>query len=88
MSARKPIAVTSGQLRDPVLDRIISHVERVGAHGVPIIARSAAAAFIVDTLAVGIAGSAAPWSGEILDMLTGIDGAGESTCSAAASACH
>ena len=79
MSARKPIAVSSGQLEDPVLDRIISHVERVGAHGVPTVARSAAAAFIADTFAVGIAGSAAPWRGEILDMLTGIDGAGEST---------
>jgi 2-methylcitrate dehydratase PrpD len=36
-------------------------------------------AFIADTLAVGIAGSAAPWRGEILDMLTSIGGAGEGT---------
>lgn len=36
-------------------------------------------AFIADTFAVGIAGLAAPWRGEILDMLIGIGGAGEST---------
>src|SRR5215831_12423723 len=79
MSARKPVAVSLDQFQDPVLDRIISHVERVGAHGVPTVARSAARAFIADTFAVGIGGSAAPWRGEILDMLTGIGGAGEST---------
>src|SRR5215469_9845820 len=77
MPARKP--VSSYQLQDPVVDRIISHIERIGAHGVPAAARSAATAFIADTLAVGIAGSAAPWRGEILDMLIGVGGAAEST---------
>lgn len=62
--------------QDPIVSRIISHVERVAAHGVPAAARAAAMAFIADTLAVGIAGSAAPWRGEILDMLTNIGGAG------------
>ncbi|MGC1890328.1 MAG: hypothetical protein WA709_30305 [Stellaceae bacterium] len=45
-------------------------LERVGAHGVLAAARSAAMAFIADTFAVGIAGLAAPWRGDILD--TGI----------------
>jgi aconitate decarboxylase len=66
-------------LQDPVVDRIISHVERVGAHGVPARARSAAIAFIADTFAVGIASRAAPWREEILDMLSSIGGGGEST---------
>lgn len=79
MPARKPIAGSLRQLQDPVVDKIISHVERVGAHGVPAVARSAAARFIADTFAVGIAGAAAAWRGEILVMLTGISGAGEST---------
>jgi hypothetical protein len=36
-------------------------------------------AFIADTFAVGIAGSAAPWRGEIFDLLFGAGGAAEST---------
>jgi len=71
--------VSSCQLQDRVVDRIISHIERVGAHGVPAAARSAAMAFIADTFAVGIAGSVAPWRGEILDMLTDVGGADESS---------
>src|SRR5206468_3726536 len=51
----------------------------VGAHGVPAAARSAVMAFIADTFAVGIAGLAAPWRGEILDLLFGAGGAAEST---------
>ena len=35
-------------------------------------------AFIADTLGVGIAGVAAPWRREILDMLTSIGGTRES----------
>src|SRR5215469_8764268 len=66
-------------MQDPVIVRIASHVERVGMHGVPAAARFAAISFIADTLAVGIAGLAAPWRREILDMLTGIGGADEST---------
>ena len=66
-------------MQDPVIVRIASHVERVGMHGVPAAARLAAISFIADTLAVGIAGLAAPWRREILDMLTGIGGADEST---------
>jgi aconitate decarboxylase len=55
------------------------HVERVGAHGVPAAARSAAMAFIADGFAVGIAGLTAPWRGEILDLLMGVGGVAEST---------
>ena len=66
-------------MKDSVVDRIILHVERVGAHGVPAAARSAVMAFIADTFAVGIAGLAAPWRGEILDLLFGAGGAAEST---------
>jgi aconitate decarboxylase len=66
-------------MKDSVVDRIILHVERVGAHGVPAAARSAVVAFIADTFAVGIAGLAAPWRGEILDLLFGAGGAAEST---------
>jgi hypothetical protein len=35
--------------------------------------------FIADTLAVGIAGLAALWRREVLDMLAGIGGPGKST---------
>jgi aconitate decarboxylase len=66
-------------MQDSVVDRIILHVERVGAHGVPAAARSAVMAFIADTFAVGIAGLAAPWRGEILDLLFGAGSAAEST---------
>jgi aconitate decarboxylase len=66
-------------LQDPVVHRIAAHVERVRAHGVPAAARSAAIAFIADTLAVGIAALRAPWREELLDMLTGIGSAAEST---------
>jgi aconitate decarboxylase len=66
-------------MQDPVVDKIIAHVERVAEHGVPEAARSAAKTFIADTLAVGIAGSQTPWRGEILDMLAGIGGAQEAT---------
>ena len=66
-------------MQDSVVDRIILHVERVGAHGVPAAARSAAMAFIADGFAVGIAGLAAPWRGEILDVLIGVGGVAEST---------
>src|SRR5215469_12467720 len=65
-------------MQDPVIVRIASHVERVGMHGVPTAVRSAAIAFIADTLAIGIAGLAAPWRREILDMVTEIGGPGES----------
>ena len=66
-------------MQDPVVSKIASHVERVGAHGVPAAARSAAITFIADTLAVGIAGLSAPWRREILDMLSSIGGPDEST---------
>jgi aconitate decarboxylase len=66
-------------VEDPVISRIAAHVERVAEHDVPTAVRSAAMTFIADTLAVGIAGLAAPWRREILDMLTGIGGTGESS---------
>ena len=64
MPARKPIAASSRQLQDPVVDRIPSYVERVGADGVSDVACLAATAFIADTFAVEIAGLAAPGLGE------------------------
>jgi aconitate decarboxylase len=71
--------VSSCPLQDSVVDKIILHVDRVGAHGVPAAARSAATDFIADTFAVGIAGSAAPWRNEILDLLISAGGTPEST---------
>ncbi len=66
-------------LQDPVVEKIVAHVERVAEHGVPEAVRAAAKAFIADTLGVGIAGCQARWRGEILDMLAGIGGAPEAT---------
>ncbi len=66
-------------MRDPVVDKIVAHVERVGEHGVPEAARVAAKTFIADTLAVGIAGCKTPWRGEILDTLAGVGGPEEAT---------
>ena len=64
-------------MQDPVVDKIVAHVERVGQHGVPHAARAAAKAFIADTLAVGVAGTSTPWRAEVLDMLADSGGAGE-----------
>ena len=66
-------------MRDPVVDAIVAHVERVGAHGVPAPAVAAAKALITDTLGVGVAGVRTPWRGEILDMLGSFGGTGEAT---------
>ena len=66
-------------MQDPVVSRIDSHIEWVGAHGVTAAVRTAAITFIADTLAVGIAGLSAPWRREILDMLSSVGGPGEST---------
>jgi len=66
-------------MRDPIVDKIVAHVERVGEHGVPSAAGAAARAFIADTLAVGVAGISAPWRGEVFDMLAAIGGKGEAT---------
>ena len=64
-------------MQDPVVDKIVAHVERVGQKGVPHAARAAAKAFIADTLAVGVAGTSTPWRAEVLDMLADSGGAGE-----------
>jgi 2-methylcitrate dehydratase PrpD len=66
-------------MQDPVVDRIVAHVEWVTEHGVPDTARAATKTFIADTLAVGVAGSQTPWRAEVLDMLAGIGGAPEAT---------
>ena len=66
-------------MEDPVVDQIVAHVERVGAHGVPNAAAESAKAVIADTLAVGIAGLATPERGKILDMLFALSGVGEAT---------
>ncbi|MBV9815738.1 MAG: MmgE/PrpD family protein [Alphaproteobacteria bacterium] len=65
--------------QDPVVDKIVGHVERVAEHGVPDTARAAAKNFIADTLAVGVAGRRTPWRGEILDMLSAMAGVPEAT---------
>jgi aconitate decarboxylase len=66
-------------LQDPVVDKVVAHIDRVAEHGVPEAVRSAAKTFMADTLAVGIAGSRTPWRGEILDTLAGVGGAEEAT---------
>ncbi len=66
-------------MKDPVVDQIVAHVERVEAHGVPGAAAESAKAAIADTLAVGIAGLATPERGKILDMLLALGGIAEAT---------
>jgi aconitate decarboxylase len=67
----------SPDLHDPVVDKILAHVERIGEHGAPEAARAAAKAFIADTLAVAVAGAGALWRCEILDMLAASGGTSE-----------
>ena len=64
---------------DPVVDRIVVHVARVGAGELPEAARDAAKTFIADSLAVGIGGAAAPWRREVLDMAAASGGHPEAT---------
>ena len=64
---------------DPVVDRIVAHVARVGADELPEAARDAAKTFIADSLAVGIGGAAAPWRREVLDMAAASGGHPEAT---------
>jgi 2-methylcitrate dehydratase PrpD len=66
-------------MQDPVIDKILAHVERVGAHGVTADVRAAAGRLIVDTLAVSVAGLVAPWRDEVLDMLLALNGGAEAT---------
>ncbi len=58
-------------MSDPVVDKIVAHLERVAAGAVPVAACAAAKIFFADTLAVGIAGARAPWRAEVLDMARG-----------------
>jgi aconitate decarboxylase len=64
---------------DPVVDKIVAHVARVAAGDVPEAARAAAKVFIADSLGVGIAGAAAPWRREVLDMAAASGGHAEAT---------
>ncbi|MBV9016372.1 MAG: MmgE/PrpD family protein [Alphaproteobacteria bacterium] len=64
---------------DPVVDKIIAHLARMAAGEVPDAAYAAAKTFLADTLAVGIAGAAAPWRREVLDMAAASGGAAETT---------
>ena len=64
---------------DPVVDRIVAHLARMRAEGVPEAARAAAKTFIADGFAVGIAGARAPWRAEVLDMARASGGAAETT---------
>ena len=58
-------------MNDPVVDKIVAHLARAATSEVPAEAREAAKTFIADTLAVGIAGTRAPWRREVLDMAAG-----------------
>jgi aconitate decarboxylase len=64
-------------MQDPVVDKILAHVERVGAHGVTADVRAAAERLIADTFAVSVAGLVAPWRDEVLDMLLALGGGAE-----------
>lgn len=66
-------------MQDPVVDKIVAHLGRVAAGGVPEAARRAARVFIADTLGVGIAGAAAPWRAEVLAMAGSGGGAAEAS---------
>ena len=66
-------------MKDPVVDKILAHVERVGAHGVTADVRAATERLIADTLAVSVAGLVAPWRGEVFDMLLDLGGGAEAT---------
>src|SRR5436305_11745992 len=60
---------------DGVVDKIVTHLTRIAAGEVPEAARAAAKTFVADTLGVGIAGVAAPWRREVLDMARASGGA-------------
>ena len=64
-------------MQDTVVDKIVAHVARVAADGVPEAARAAAKAFIADSLGVGIAGAGAPWRAEVLDLAAASGGTAE-----------
>jgi aconitate decarboxylase len=64
---------------DPVVDKIVAHVARVAADELPAAARHAAKVFIADSVGVGIAGAAAPWRKEVLDMAAAPGGAPQVT---------
>src|SRR5437763_5483381 len=66
-------------MTDPVVDKIVAHVARVAAGELPEAAREAAKTFIADSLAVGVAGAAAPWRHEVLDMAAASGGSPEAT---------
>lgn len=64
---------------DPVVDKIVAHLVRIASGEVPEVVRAAAKIFIADTLGVGIAGAAAPWRREVLDMAAASGGVAEAT---------
>jgi len=64
---------------DPILDKIVAHLARVASGELPEAARQAAGIFLADSLAAGIAGAAAPWRAEVLDMATASGGQPEAT---------
>src|SRR2546429_6522406 len=66
-------------MTDPVVDKIVAHLARVATGEVPRAAREAAKIFIADTLGVGIAGAAAAWRREVLDMAAASGGSAEAT---------
>jgi aconitate decarboxylase len=76
----KKIAIcTSSAMQDPIVDQIVTHRARLASGEIPETARVAAKMFIADTLAVGIAGAAAPWRTEVLDLARSSGGNAEAT---------
>jgi len=66
-------------MRDPVVDKIVSHVARVASGEVPEAVRRTAKVFIADSLGVGIAGAVAPWRPQVLDMAAASGGTPQAT---------
>lgn len=66
-------------MQDRAVDSIVAHLGRAASGELPEAARAAAKAFIADLLGVGIAGAAAPWRAEVLDMAAAAGGADDAT---------
>ena len=66
-------------IQDPVADKIIAHLALVASDELSEALRAAARTFIADSLGLGIAGTRAPWRGEVLDLAAASGGNGEAT---------
>lgn len=66
-------------MNDPAVDKIVGHLARVVSNDLPEAVRSAAKAFVADSLGVGIAGARAPWAAEVLAAAAGDGGREEAS---------